>query len=332
MIGSADELGRVVVPLGPPLVPAPAERPHNFAVNNGRPFPVVTASYSAPTTPPFYAVDGNLWYDASPPNRWTTAGSPNAEDWFAVDFGVGRPVRSVNLSFIEEGDSIAPPVEYAIDVWRNGEWDPVPATRSPRVPGGGRSNHAILGSRVGPTSRLRVRFTHREGMATGLSEIEAWGDAPLPLPAPVSPSANLATGARVTASYTFEGDRLEHLNDMQIGFTRYSRNRWSARGSANASDTVTIELDGVHAIGAIDLYLYGDRGLEAPAAYAIETWNGGEWEVARETGRVPSIPTSWAMNRVRLAPAETDRVRIVFDHALPAFTGVTEIMIWETQE
>jgi hypothetical protein len=115
---------------------------------------------------------------------------------------------------------------------------------------------------------------------------------------------------------------------MQLGFTRYSRNRWSARESPNPRDWVAVELGSTHTVGVVDLYLYGDRGLGTPASYAVEVWDGGGWAPIDERSRQPATPTAWAMNRLVFEPVATDRVRVLFDHALPWFTGVTEIMIW----
>jgi hypothetical protein len=94
---------------------------------------------------------------------------------------------------------------------------------------------------------------------------------------------------------------------------------------------VVIALDGTRMVGVVDLYLYGDRGLAAPQAYAIEIWDGRAWVEAPERSRSPRRPTAWAMNRVLLDPIETDRVRISFDHDPPARSAVTEIMIRERE-
>jgi hypothetical protein len=254
-------------------------------------------------------------------------GSDHAVDWFEVDFGVERPVESLVLYFIDEGDSIVPPTRYDVEAWSGDRWVDLAGNRSPREPAGRRANRLTL-SPV-HASRVRVRFTHRPGAATGLSEIEVWGHAALPLPEPAARRRNLAAGATATASFSAAGDRVEHLTDMQIGFTRYARNRWSARGSPNARDWVAIDLGSVQTIAAIDLYLYGDRGLAAPTAYAVEIWNGRDWVPVGEQRRRPTQPTAWAMNRVVFDRVDTDRMRVVFDHALPSFTGVTEIMLWE---
>ena len=35
-----------------------------------------------------------------------------------------------------------------------------------------------------------------------------------------------------------------------------------------------------------------------------------------------------AENTVEIEPVETKKVRVVFEHALPTYTGVTEMSIW----
>ena len=34
--------------------------------------------------------------------------------------------------------------------------------------------------------------------------------------------------------------------------------------------------------------------------------------------------------RPRVEPVETERIRVVFEHDLPAFSGMTELMVWDT--
>ncbi len=46
--------------------------------------------------------------------------------------------------------------------------------------------------------------------------------------------------------------------------------------------------------------------------------------------RTPERPETWAVNAVRIDPVTTDRVRVIFEHDLPAFTGMTELMVWDT--
>ena len=75
---------------------------------------------------------------------------------------------------------------------------------------------------------------------------------------------------------------------------------------------------------------YGDgRGLAAPKAYVVQFWDGEEWTDAEVRTRRPDDPTASALNRLRIVPVETERIRVVFEHDSPAFTGVSELMIWE---
>jgi hypothetical protein len=40
-------------------------------------------------------------------------------------------------------------------------------------------------------------------------------------------------------------------------------------------------------------------------------------------------PEAWAMNTAWIEPVETERLRVVFTHAQPAATAVSEILVWE---
>jgi hypothetical protein len=322
-------LERLAVRLPPAGRPAPVRRLRNFAVHNdGGFFPHVHASYSAPTTPPFYATDGNSWYHASPPNRWTTVGSPNTRDTITVDFGVARPLETVKLYFLDDGGGLRAPAEYQVEAWRGDEWEPVPnPRRRPAEPTGHRANTVTFTPIV--ASRVRVILEHRPGAASGLTELEAWGLADLPLPAPTAPVANLALGAAVTASFAGETDRLEVVHDGRIAFTHYTANRWTTRGSANARDWVAFDFGAPRRVTRVDLYLWGDSSrVVAPRAYAVEYWDGSRWAGATVTSRAPAMPTIWALNSVGFVPVETPRLRIALEHAPRGATGVTEIAIW----
>lgn len=301
----------------------------NFAVNNGhRPYPLVRTSYSAPGTSPHYLVDGNYWYHSSPPNRWTTAGSPNANDWATIDFGTARRIESVKLYFLDDSGGITPPARYELTTWRNGAWAPITGQhRSPALPIGRRANTISFTPVI--TSRLRVRLTPRAGRPVGLSEIEAWGQTALPLPAAATASPDLAWGALASASFTSQFDDVNQVNDLAVAFSHYSRNRWTAFGSPNATDWVQLDLHGQHRIDQVELYLWGDGGgVKAPKHYTIQTWDGTSWVDSKVISQAPLRPQVSSINTVRIAPVTTDRLRVVFEHDLPAVSGLTEIMIW----
>src|SRR5262249_42872178 len=146
--------------------------------------PRLSASYSNPRTPLPKLNDGNYWYHASPPNRWTCEGSPNPSDWVAVDLGVPRTVHTVKLYLLDDGEKVAPPARVDLESFGGGVGAPFPGRgRSPEVPTGRRANVTRFPGRG--VYKLRAVLTHRDGARSGLSEFEAWGDAELPVePAP----------------------------------------------------------------------------------------------------------------------------------------------------
>ena len=336
LIARADTMTRLVAYLGPPRIP-PRERTRlvNVAVNNGRgAYPWIDVSYASPQHPPTYLIDGNYWYHTDPPNRWTTIGTRNARDTVTLSFGTPRAIRHLSLYVLDDGENavVRPPMRYEIQAWRNNRWVVASRPESPTRLEGRRANVVGLGPIF--TSRIRIVLTPQPGSALGLSEIEAWSEDTLPLAAPRDPSPNLAftdgRGAypKLTASFTSPRDRLEHLTDMQVAFTRYSRNRWTAYESPNARDWVAIDFGTPRRVSTVELYLFGDdAGIKAPRRYTVQYWTGYAWNDATVRARTPERPLASARNVVRLAPVRTSRVRVVLEHSLPAFSGATELVI-----
>jgi len=333
-VARSERIARLMADMGPPPPLAPVDRPVNFAVNNGRgPFPAVTASYSAPATPPHFLIDGNAWYDRSPPNRWTSSGSGNPTDWVELDFGVRRPVEWVTLYFLDDGDSIRPPARFTLERWRDARWEEIPGQRrTPELPEGRRANTVTFDPIE--TSRLRLVLTHRPGTSSGLTEIEAWAHAEPPFPSPVEIPGNLAINPagqgypRVFASYTAPESRVEQATDGRIAYTRYSRNRWSTRGTRHPTDWLEVDFGASRRVGRIELHFVADgRGLAAPRSYVVEYWSGRDWRPAGVRRRLPAAPEGSAVNTVWIDPVETVKLRVVMEHARPAATAVTELLI-----
>ncbi len=329
-VASAPRIRRVKAPMGPARRAAKPQPMRNLAVNNGRgPYPWVTASYSAPGNPTFYLIDGNYWYHQSPPNRWTALGSGNQTDWLVLDFGLERPVETVKLYFLDDRAGILPPARYQVQWWKDGAWVEIPdQRRTPADPEGRRAN-VVAFDRI-ETSKLRFVLTHQPGSSSGLTEIEAWAHADLPLAEAASAVHNVAWGAKPSASFTSGYDSVTQLNDMRIAFTHYSRNRWTAFGSPNRSDWVQLDFRRSRTVWQVDLYLWGDSvGVRAPRRFSIQYWDGAHWMDARVESRVPATPATWAVNTVRITPVETEKVRVILEHDLPAASGITELMIWD---
>jgi len=241
-IATSETLTRLTAPLPSPP-PARRDRnpsaadPVNVAVNNdGGYYPRLTASHSNPAYPLGKLVDGNVWYHASPPNRWTFEGSPGADDWLRLDLGVKRRLDTVKLYFLDDGKAVGPPASFRLEIETERGRVEVPGPADP----GGRRATVVRFPAVDAT-KVRVAFTHRPGSRTGLSEIEVWGDGAQTLdPAPV-PAGDLAYNPsgrpfpKASASFTSPFDRVERVNDGVLQFAPSPNNRWTAFGSPDAN-------------------------------------------------------------------------------------------------
>src|SRR5262249_35281221 len=183
--GNAPKLGKLEAKLATPAAIVPTDRPINFAVNNdGNYFPNLRASFGNPATPLQMLNDGAYWYLTQPANRWTTEGSPNKSDNLELNLGAVRPVESLKLYFLDDGTKIVPPEKFTVEYWDGKNWQTSTRDiRGPAAPEGRRPN-AVTFEKPITTSRFRITFVCKPGEFTGLTEIEAWGHAPLPLSAP----------------------------------------------------------------------------------------------------------------------------------------------------
>jgi hypothetical protein len=335
-IASSDRLEPLTAPL-PPAKPPERREPHtvNYAVNNdGDYYPRVTASYTAPKTSPARVIDGNYWYGRSPPNRWTCDGSPNASDWCAVDFGTARRIHTVKLYLLDDGEKLTAPARVELEYWTGKTWAVVPdQVRTPKEPTGRRAN--VIHFPALETARVRVVLHHQEGARSGLTELEAWGDAKLPVSAAPPPIGNLAYNGgdkkypKASASHTSRFDRVEMANDGKVSFVPTPHNRWTSYESPNASDWLEIDFGEPKKVARVELAIYDDGGgVQAPASYEVQYWDGAGWRTGAGQERSPAQPIGGQFNEVRFQAVQTARLRVVFTHRGNARSGVSEILVW----
>ena len=330
-VGSLGALGRIVVPLVRRTSAMDSERPHNLAVNNGRAFPAVSASYSSPQREEFYAVDGAIYYHEVPTNRWTTEGSPNAEDWLAVEFGATQVVDEIRLYFLDDGAGVMPPSSYRVELLVDGEW--VPDFQEANPAGRRPTTVAIGGVEA---AGVRAVFTHASDARTGLAEIEVWSPAGYTVRPATGDPANLALGAPVTVSWPEDADAGVLTDGIPGGFN-YQFNRWLTRESPNTEDWARIDLRqsrtvsevGVHLLGLLPRYAGRiDSTIAAPRAIRVETSpDGVAWSAVTGAEGFPERPVEMARHRVWFDPVEARYVRVVLEHAAPAWSGVAEIEV-----
>lgn len=176
-IARSSRLRHTVALLGPQLSQPVPDRMVNVAVNNGAgAYPAVHASFSEAKSPATHLVDGNYWYHESPPNRWTTIGSPNSRDTVTIDFGTARFVEQLKLYFLDDGPAapVRAPARYMVQTWRGDAWlDAGIIKRQPAAPTGHRANLVAVAPQK--VSRIRVILVPQRGAAIGMTELEAWG-------------------------------------------------------------------------------------------------------------------------------------------------------------
>ena len=169
-------LGRKTVALGAPIVtPARGEVP-NLAVNvSGQGYPTASASFSFGTDPAAKAIDGRTWYWRDTKNRWSSYGSGNRSDWYAVDFGTARTVSTAKLYFFADDTNLKAPTGYSLQSWNGSAWVAIGnVSKSPATPAGNTVNVASFPAVS--TSRIRAVFDNAPGASTALAEFELNGN------------------------------------------------------------------------------------------------------------------------------------------------------------
>ena len=237
-----------------------------------------------------------------------------------------------------EPSPVRPPAGIILESWDGSAWTAIPVARQvPERPEGHRANRLSFAPLE--TARLRVRLAPRPGFQVGLAEIEAWGEASLPLDPAPPPPGNLAYNPggedaapfpKVTASHTSRFDRVDKAIDGIVSFTPTPANRWTSFESPNAEDWLEIDLGGPKKIGRVELAIFDDRGgVQAPESYAVEVWDGAAWRRPEQETRSPEKPAGGIMNTVAFAPVEAAKVRVVFTHRGKSRSGVSEVFVWE---
>ena len=308
----------------------------NYAVNNdGDYWPRLSASSTAENTSLNKAVDGHAWYSIRPPNRWTATGSPNANDWMMLEFGVKRTLDTVKLYILDDTKDIVAPDEFTLEHWTGNAWQPVPnQQRTPAKPEGHKPN--IIRFAPLAADKIRVTFTHAKNGRTGLTEIEAWGPGTLPNTPAQPPAGNIALNQKgegfPKASASFHdvfGGVPKSAIDGKTVYLPTPMNRWTSYGSPNETDWLEVDFGSPKEAGRVDLAIYDDRGgVQPPTSYTVQYFGGAEWKDAANQTRTPTVPTGSTLNTVRFDKVTASKVRILFVNKGKARSGVTEIEIW----
>jgi hypothetical protein len=303
----------------------------NYAVNNekNKAFPRVQASHPGLGMNTLDKLnDGQYWYTQRTPNQWSALHN-QGELWVGVDFGQLRPVHTLKIYFVEEGQATAPQT-YTVEYWENGAWHEwKPLQKHPEKPTTNRANTLSFAERQ--ISGLRIRMQAASGKTITLSEVEAWGPmreegvATAPI-WPVGTNAALTKGATFEASYTSQWDQIRSIFDG----SHLPASRWTTFDSPNATDWVQVDWKDNKTIHEARLYFYDDKGgVQLPSAYHVEYWDGQQWKVVSKTQQLPATAVQ-GLNMVQFKPVQTQKMRLVVTHkGNKAYTGLYELEFHE---
>ena len=315
----------------------------NFAVNNdGGYYPHLTTTFTAEKTYAAKLNDGNYWYLLDPPNRWTCAGSPNSQDSIEVDFGTPRTIHTVRAYVLDDSElpisKIRAPEKFELSAWVEDSWRPIQIKTEVAAPKGHRPHHFHFDPVT--IQKFKLTLTHKAGFNSGLTELEAWGVAKLPLARIPARPGNLAFNDGVQefpkascSHHDIYGGVPKSAIDGVSNFQPTPMNRWTSYGSPNQSDWLQIDFGKKIEFRRVEMAIYDDRGgVQAPTSYEIQYWSGEKWLAVDEAKLTPEKPAGSQWNTATFSAVQSDKLRIVFQNRGGARSGVTEVSVWNDRK
>lgn len=105
---------------------------------------------------------------------------------------------------------------------------------------------------------------------------------------------------RISASHTGQNSSPAKLIDGNYWYHVHPPNRWTAAGSNNERDWITIDLGVSRRIHTLKLYfLDDDADIVPPASYEIEYWQDDQWQPLPKQERTPRSPAGRRPNVIR---------------------------------
>jgi hypothetical protein len=280
-----------------------------------------SASFTASGTSAGAAIDG---FTINEP-LWGSFGSPNATDWYEVNFGTARTVDEAWLYFRNDRGTnrYRPPSSYNIQYLSGSTW--VNAAGQVKTPGSPQSNFNKVRFTAVNTTRLRVQLTHASGFKSGLTEVKLYnrgGTNPPPPPPP--PTGNLALTATPSASYTSPWESIAAINDgIDPPVSNDTANpRWGTWPNTG-EQWALLTWPSAQTLRSADVYFFDDNGgVRVPASWRLQSWNGSAYvDVAGSSG-YPTAVNQY--NRVTFNAVSTSRLRVLIQSGT-ASVGLLEV-------
>jgi len=133
----------------------------------------------------------------------------------------------------------------------------------------------------------------------------------------------------LTTSYNASTAPLWRLNDGNYWYHLNPPNRWTFAGSPNATDWIELNFGTARPIDTVKLYFLDDgTDIVAPRSFHLESFEQDRWREMPQQRRTPAKPAGHRANVVQFAAINVSKLRVSFQHAAPARTGLTEIEAW----
>jgi hypothetical protein len=157
--------------IGTPVKNFVTSNPHNTALNiEKKDYPMPSASVNTVPDSLYQAIDGRIWYFPEISNRWTTLGSLNAADWFAIDFGKREEISSVKLSLFADGKTFFVPDSIRIEYDSGNGWKPIDLPANLHLKA---NTSTVVSFNKVVATRVRLHFAHGSH-AVALAELECY--------------------------------------------------------------------------------------------------------------------------------------------------------------
>ncbi len=174
-------------------------------------------------------------------------------------------------------------------------------------------------------------------LVSASSQVRATGEFNLAY----NPNYQTQTGyPQVSASFTCPcGDSAWSAINGIHSFDDSPRDRWTNYISPNSSDWLALDFGQNTTFNKINLYIYHDGGgVQPPAGYSVEYWNGNDWMAVTNPTYTPTTPLAAMNSTANLNPQEAlnsvtfntvtaDQVRVVFING-QAKVGVVEMEVF----
>ena len=227
-------------------------------------YPKADATFTYEADWVYKAIDGVLYYDRIPDNRWTNFLSPNINDTVTVTFARPRNISSVTLALysdIERGGSIDLPAR--IEVYGDNHELLATVVDASDILLANDRNEIRLDKEVETLSVAVNMFRKSEDLWVGICELEVW------VPPPTTKGVYYAVDAHIEGKMTkvlFDGPRNASIatNNTYNGFSRATPNGAVIGGLAWDSN---ISFAGI--VGP-------DNGREQPVAFEIGYLHTGD--------------------------------------------------------